>query len=112
MRFQKDHEPSFQNAHVGQWGSVYRRDLAIQLKAASIHVEEYEDLPVEIKATMGVLSKDDKLKNFRESRQDDDAFFMIIYDCMNMYTVEGGRQKIDDYARNEGTTWAVMRKAF
>ena len=30
---------------------------------------------------------------------------------MNMYTTDEFRQMIDGYARNEGTTWAVMRAA-
>ena len=48
---------------------------------------------------------------FLESRQADGAFIRVVYTFMNKHTIEGCRQMIDDYSRNEGTTWAVMREA-
>ena len=49
MRYKKNQAPSFHNVHEGRWYSVYRRALAIKMKATSNPVEEYVALPVEIK---------------------------------------------------------------
>ena len=46
-----------------------------------------------------------------ESRRAAAAFFKIIYDFMNIHTVDERRRMIDDYARNERTTWGVTRGA-
>ena len=59
----------------------------------------------------GVFPKDDDLEKFLESRQADGALLRVIYTFTNMHTIEECRQMVDDYARNEGTTWAVMREA-
>ena len=59
----------------------------------------------------GVFPKGGGIGKFLESRPAGGAFVMVICTFMNMYAIEDCRQMIDDYARNEGTTWAVMKEA-
>ena len=60
---------------------------------------------------MWIFVKGDALKSFLEIRPAAAAFFRLIYDFMNLHTIDECRHMIDDYARNEGTTWDVMREA-
>ena len=55
VRFQTNRSQGFHNVRVGRWDIVYRRSIAIRMRAAPIPVEEYADLPVEIKETAGVF---------------------------------------------------------
>ena len=111
MRFQKSQVPSLRNAHEEHWASIYRRSLVVKMKAKFIPVEEYDAISAEMKRGTGVFPKGDGLEKFLESRPAAGAFVRVIYTFMNMYTIDGCWQMIDDYARNEGTTWAVMREA-
>ena len=111
LRFELNQALTFHNVKEEQWGSIYRRSLVIKMKARFIPSEEYNELPLDIKSTKGVFPKDDTLKKFLESRQADGAFFKLIYAFMNKFTIEDCRKMIDDYARNEGDTWEVMRGA-
>ena len=81
------------------------------MKATSIPVGEYESLPFDIKEITGVFAKGGNLKKFLVSRQADGAFVRVIYTFTNTYMIDDFRQMIDECARNEGTTWAVMRAA-
>ena len=111
MRFQSSQSPSFCNAREEHWDSIYIRSLLIKMKAAFIPVEEYEALPAEMNGGAGVFPKDGDLEKFIESRQAAGAFVRIIYAFINMYKIADCRQMIDDCARNEGTTWGLMREA-
>ena len=73
--------------------------------------EEYNALSLEIKDTKGVFARDGALKKFLESRKAAMKSPNLIYAFMNKYTIGDCRKMIDDYARNDGTTWAAMREA-
>ena len=60
---------------------------------------------------MWIFVKGDALKSFLEIRPAAAAFFRLIYDFANLHTIDECRQMIEDYARNEETTWGVMRDA-
>ena len=111
VRFQTSNPPSFCDAREEHWDSIYGRSLVIKMKATFAPVEQYDALHAEMKVGNGVFPAEDDLGKFLESRQAADAFIRVVYAFMNMYTIEDCRQMVDDYARNEGTTWAVMRAA-
>ena len=111
VRFQTSQSPSFCNAREENWDSIYSRSLVVKMKSAFIRAMEYDAPQFEMKEGTGVFPKDGDLGKFLESRQAAGAFVRVIYSFMNMYTIDDCRQMIDDYARHEGTTWAVMRAA-
>ena len=111
MRFQTSQLPSFRNAGEEHWGGIYSRSLVVKMKAKFVSVEEYAALPAEARAASGVFPMGDDLAGFLASQQAAGAFVRVIYAFMNRHTIEDCRQIIEDYSRNEGTTWAVMRAA-
>ena len=111
MSLQKNQAPSFQNAHEGIWDIAYQRSLMIKMKSAILPAGEYAAIHGEIKDTTGLSDTGGNITRFLDGRKADGAFFRVIYSFTNLYTVGGSRQMVDSYARNKGTTWAVLRKA-
>ena len=66
LRFELNQALTFHNVKEEQRGSIYRRSLVIKMNAKFLPSEWYNALPIEIKDTKGVFSKDAALKKFIE----------------------------------------------
>ena len=111
LRFELNQPLTFNNVKEAQWDSIYRRSLVMRMKGKFIPAEEYRSLSEEQRQKSGFFIKGDTLKSFLESGPAASAFFNIIYNFMNEHSIDERRSMIDDYARNEGATWDVMRPA-
>ena len=101
----------FANIKEPAWDSIYRRSLVIEMKGMFIPKNEYDAIPDETRRARHIFAKGETLQRFLESRPAGAAFFNTIYKYMNMNTMEAARNTIDRYAREEGATWRVIRKA-
>ena len=111
LSFELNQALTFNNVKEAQRDSIYRISSVLRMKGKFIPAEEYRSLSDEQRGKSGVFVKDDALKSPLDSRPADSAFFNTIYNFMNERSIDECRNMIDDYARNEGTTWNVTRPA-
>ena len=111
VRFEMNRPLFFANIKEPARGSIYRRSLVIEMKGKFTPRGEYDAIQEEARRARNIFANGDTLERFLESRQAGAAFPNTIYKYMNINTMEDSGNTIDRYAREEGTTWRVMRKA-
>ena len=110
-RFELNRVLRFVNISEQTFDSIYRRSLVINLQAKFTPEAEYRSLPESDAAASGVFAKAGSLKSFLSSPPAGAAFLQILFSFMSRNSASQCAERIDTYARTEGTTWQVMRFA-
>ena len=86
LRFELGNPLDFANAKEN-WGSIYRRSLAVKFKAKFYPPDEYSLLGQATAESIGVYPKGDSLKEFLETRPAAAAFLKFISEFANTFTM-------------------------